>query len=184
VSIPFLSDIPYIGQALFVAYPTSFIAFIVVGITAYVLFKTPFGLRLRSVGEHPRAADTVGISVYKMRYIAVLISGALAGLGGATIALTTTNNFSHNTVSGQGFIALAALIFGKWNPVGVMFAALFFGIASSIKSVLQVYGITDYLPVDYIYIFPYVLTILVLAGFVGKAEGPKELGNPYTKGSR
>lgn len=184
IHIPFLSDIPYIGKALFVAYPTSYLAFIVVAITWYVIFKTPFGLRLRAVGEHPRAADTVGINVYKMRYIAVLISGALAGLGGATIALTTTNNFSHNTVSGQGFIALAALIFGKWNPVGVMFAALFFGIASAIKSVLQVYGITDYLPVDYIYIFPYVLTILVLAGFVGKAEGPKELGNPYTKGSR
>lgn len=183
-SIPYLSDIPYLGRALFQAYPTSFLAFIVVAISYFVLFKTPFGLRLRSVGEHPKAADTAGINVFRTRYIAVMISGALAAAGGATIALTTTSSFSHGTISGQGFIALAALIFGKWHPIKAMFAALFFGIASALKSVFQLYEITDYIPVDFIFIFPYVLTLLVLTGFVGRADAPAGIGKPYEKGQR
>jgi len=183
-AIPYLSDIPYIGKALFTAYPTSYIAFILVGVAYYVVFKTPFGLQLRSVGEHPRAADTMGINVYKMRYIGVMISGALAAMGGATITLTTTSNFSHNTISGQGFIALAALIFGKWHPIGAMGAALFFGIAQALNSLFQVFGFTKYIPVDFIYMLPYILTILVLAGVVGKAVGPKSIGKPYETGSR
>ncbi|MBO8172514.1 MAG: ABC transporter permease [Bacillaceae bacterium] len=180
--IPGLAEIPFLGHAFFSAYPTSFIAFLLVAVTYYILFKTPFGLRLRSVGEHPRTAHTMGINVYKMRYLAVMISGGLAAMGGATIALTTTSNFSHTTISGQGYIALAALIFGKWHPLGAMFAALFFGIASALKSVFQVYGITDYIPVDFIFLFPYVLTILVLAGFVGKATPPAAIGQSYEKG--
>ncbi|MCF6093164.1 ABC transporter permease [Microaerobacter geothermalis] len=184
VSIPFLSDIPYLGKAFFTAYPTSYIAFILVAVSYFVLFKTPFGLRLRSVGEHPRAADTMGINVYKMRYLGVMISGALASMGGATIALTTTSNFSHNTVSGQGFIALAAMIFGKWHPIGAMGAALFFGIAQALNSLVQVLGITKYIPVDFIFMLPYILTILVLAGVVGRAVAPASIGKPYEKGSR
>jgi len=184
VSIPILSDIPILGKAVFVAYPTSFVAFILVGLSYFVLFKTPFGLRLRSVGEHPSAADTMGINVYRMRYIGVMISGALAAMGGATIALTTTSNFSHNTVSGQGFIALAALIFGKWHPVGAMSAALFFGLAYSLNPLVQVFGLTKYIPVDFVYMLPYILTILVLAGIVGKAVGPASVGKPYEKGQR
>lgn len=183
-SIPLLSDIPFIGNAFFYAYPTSYLAFLLVAVSYFILYKTPFGLRLRAVGEHPQAADTVGINVYRMRYIAVMISGALAAMGGAIITLTTTSNFSHNTISGQGFIALAALIFGKWHPAGAMFAALFFGIASAMKSVFQVFGVTDYIPVDFIFIFPYVLTILVLAGFVGRANAPAAIGRPYIKGNR
>lgn len=183
-SIPFLSDVPYLGRALFQAYPTSFLAFVVVAVSYFALFKTPFGLRLRSVGEHPKAADTVGINVFRTRYIAVMISGALAAAGGATIALTTTSSFSHGTISGQGFIALAALIFGKWHPIKTMFAALFFGIASALKSVFQLYGITEFIPVDFIFIFPYVLTILVLTGFVGRADAPAGIGKPYEKGQR
>jgi ABC-type uncharacterized transport system permease subunit len=182
--IPFLSDIPFLGHALFDAYPTSFIAFLLVGFSYFILYKTPFGLRLRSVGEHPKAADTVGINVYRTRYIAVMISGALAAMGGATITLTTTSNFSHATVSGQGFIALAAMIFGKWHPVAAMFAALFFGIASALKSVFQLYGVTNFIPVDFIFIFPYVMTILVLAGIVGRANAPGAIGQPYEKGHR
>lgn len=180
--IPFLADIPFFGDAFFHAYPTSFLVFILVGISYYVMFKTPFGLRLRSVGEHPKAADTMGIHVYKMRYTAVMISGALASMGGATIALTTTSNFSHNTIAGQGFIALAALIFGKWHPIKAMFAGLFFGFVTAMKSVFQVYGITEYVPVDFIFMFPYILTILVLAGFVGRAVPPAALSKPYVKG--
>ncbi|CAG5080084.1 ABC transporter permease protein YufQ [Thermobacillus xylanilyticus] len=183
-AVPALSDIPYLGPALFVAYPTSYIAFLLVAVMAFVLYKTPAGLRLRAVGEHPKAADSVAINVYRVRYAAVMISGALAAMGGATIALTTTSNFSHNTISGQGFIALAALIFGKWRPVAGMFAALFFGIASALKSVFQVYGITNYIPVDFIYMFPYILTVLVLAGFVGRAVAPGAVGKPYRKGER
>jgi ABC-type uncharacterized transport system permease subunit len=182
--IPLLGDIPYLGHALFEGYPTSYVAFALVAITWYVLFRTPFGLRLRAVGEHPRAADTVGINVKRMRYTAVIISGALAAMGGATIALTTTSNFSHNTVSGQGFIALAALIFGKWNPGGVMWAALFFGIAQAIKSLVQIYGLTAYVPIEVIYMLPYILTILVLAGVVGRTNAPAAAGKPYETGSR
>lgn len=182
VEIPLLSDIPYIGKALFILYPTSIIAFFIVFLAWYLLYKTPFGLRLRSVGEHPAAADTLGINVSRMRYIAVMFSGALAALGGATITLTTSGNFAHNTVSGQGFIALAAMIFGKWHPVGAMWAALFFGIAQGLNSILQIYGWTQYIPTDFVYMFPYILTILVLAGFVGKAEAPAADGQPYIKG--
>ncbi|MGC5324041.1 ABC transporter permease [Brevibacillus sp. SYSU BS000544] len=182
--IPVLGDIPYIGHAIFEAYPTSFIAFILVAVTWFVLFKTRFGLRLRAVGEHPRAADTAGINVVRMRYTAVLISGALAAMGGATIALTTTSNFSHNTVSGQGFIALAALIFGKWHPAGAMAAALFFGIAQAVKSLVQILGLTAYIPIEFIFMLPYILTILVLAGVVGRSNAPSSLGKAYETGSR
>jgi simple sugar transport system permease protein len=182
--IPLLSQIPYLGHALFSAYPTSYLAFALVAVTAFVLYKTPFGLRLRAVGEHPKAADSLAINVFKMRYLAVMASGALAAMGGATVVLTTTSNFSHNTISGQGYIALAALIFGKWRPVAGMFAALFFGIASALKSVFQLHGVTDYIPVDFIYIFPYALTILILAGFVGRAVAPAAVGKPYEKGQR
>ncbi|OUQ87865.1 sugar ABC transporter permease [Brevibacillus brevis] len=183
-SIPGLSEIPYIGHAVFEAYPTSYLAFIAVFVTWYVIFKTPFGLRLRSVGEHPRAADTVGINVKRMRYTAVMISGLLAALGGATISLTTTSNFSHNTVSGQGFIAIAALIFGKWHPMGAMGAALFFGVAQAIKSLVQIFGLTNYIPTEFIFMLPYVLTILVMAGLVGRSSAPAALGKPYDTGSR
>lgn len=183
-SIPGLSEIPYLGHAIFEAYPTSFLAFIAVFVTWYVVFKTPFGLRLRSVGEHPRAADTVGINVKRMRYTAVMISGMLAALGGATISLTTTSNFSHNTVSGQGFIAIAALIFGKWHPAGAMGAALFFGVAQAIKSLVQIFGLTNYIPTEFIFMLPYVLTILVMAGLVGRSSAPAALGKPYDTGSR
>lgn len=182
--VPWLSKIPYLGHALFSAYPTSYLAFILIAAAAFILYKTPFGLRLRAVGEHPKAADSLAINVSRMRYMAVMASGALAAMGGAVVTLTTTSNFSHNTISGQGYIALAALIFGKWRPVSGLFAALFFGVASALKSVFQVYGITDYIPVDFIYIFPYALTILILAGFVGRAVAPAALGKPYEKGQR
>lgn len=118
VAIPGLSKIPVIGEGIFNSYPTTYLAIILVVVIYFVLFKTPFGLRLRAVGEHPSAADTLGVNVNKMRYIGVMLSGLLAGIGGATITLTTTGTFAHNTISGQGFIAIAAMIFGKWNPLG------------------------------------------------------------------
>lgn len=184
VKIPLLSDIPIIGDGIFNAYPTTYLALILVGLIYYMLYKTPFGLRLRSVGEHPSAADTVGIKVLRMRYTAVLLSGVLAGLGGATIAMTTTGTFSHNTISGQGFIALAAVIFGKWNPLGALGAALFFGFAQSINNVLQLFDFASNVPSEFIYMLPYVLTILVLVGAVGRSKAPGALGEPYFQGKR
>lgn len=183
-NIPGLTGLPFLGQALFYAYPTTYIALLLVAVTAFVLYKTPFGLRLRAVGEHPGAADTVGVRVRRMRYMGVLISGAMAGLGGATITLTTTSSFSHNTVSGQGFIALAAMIFGKWHPVGALGAALFFGFAQALRVFLQQYPIAQHIPSEFFYALPYVLTILVLAGTVGRAYPPSALGEPYDPAKR
>lgn len=182
--IPGLSNIPYLGRMFFTAYPTSYIAIVLAVVAWYIIAKTPFGLRLRSVGEKPEAADTLGINVYKMRYIGVIISGALSGFGGAVITLTTTSNFASSTISGQGYIALAAIIFGKYHPVGAMAAALFFGFAQAISSSAQVLGFSNYVPVDFIQMLPYVLTILVLAGFVGQTRPPKAGGLPYDKGER
>lgn len=183
-AIPGLSAIPFFGKAIFTGYPTTYIAIILVFVVYYVLFKTPFGLRLRSVGEHPSAADTAGIRVLRVRYIAVLLSGAFAALGGATITLTTTSNFSHNSISGQGFIALAAVIFGKWNPLGALGATLFFGFAQALNSWIQLFPWSKSIPQEFIYMLPYVLTILVLAGAVGKARVPAALGEPYDPGKR
>ncbi|CAG7620319.1 hypothetical protein PAESOLCIP111_02265 [Paenibacillus solanacearum] len=184
IAIPGLSSIPLLGYAIFTAYPTTYLALLLVAATGYILYKTPFGLRLRSVGEHPGAADTLGVGVKRMRYTAVLISGALSGLGGATITLTTTSNFSHNTISGQGFISLAAMIFGKWNPAGALGAAVFFGFAQSLKNFVQLFDLAKRIPMEFLYMLPYILTILVLAGAVGRASAPAALGEPYDPGKR
>ncbi len=136
INVPILSDIPIIGPIFFKnEYLTSFLAIAVAIIAWFVIYKTPFGLRLRAVGEHPMATDTMGISVNKLRYIAVMISGALAGLGGAVYSQSISLDFSHATINGQGFMALAAMIFGKWHPIGALGAALFFGFAQSLSVV-------------------------------------------------
>lgn len=154
ISIPYLVDIPIAGKAFFQAYPTTYLAILLVIIGYFTLYKTPFGLRLRSVGEHPGAADTVGIKVNRLRYIGVMISGALAGIGGATITLTTTNMFSHNTVSGQGYIAIAAMIFGKWNPLGAFGAAVFFGFSQAIRNYVQLFAWSQSIPQEIIFMLP------------------------------
>ncbi|WP_088103304.1 ABC transporter permease [Halalkalibacter urbisdiaboli] len=183
--IPVLSDIPIIGPILFSKmYATSFLAIGLAFITYFVVYYTPFGLRLRSVGEHPMAADTMGINVIKMRYIGVMLSGAFAGLGGAVFAVTFSGNFSGTTILGQGFMALAALIFGKWHPLGAMGAALFFGLAQALSITGQQIPLFANVPSVFLLIAPYVLTILALAGFVGRADAPKAIGEPYVKGSR
>lgn len=183
--IPVLSDIPVIGRMFFTdVYITSIFAFIVVFVAWFVIFKTPFGLRLRAVGEHPMAADTMGIKVFKIRYTAVIISGALAGIAGAIYAQAIAGNYSYTTIAGQGFIAIAAMIFGKWHPIGAMGAALFFGAAQGLQSVSQYIPVLKSVPDSIIMILPYLLTILALAGFIGKAVAPKASGQPYIKGKR
>lgn len=154
------------------------IAFALVPITWYVLYRTPFGLRLRAVGENPEAADTAGVSVARIRYTGVLLSGALAAIGGAYLSIGQSSLFTRNMTAGRGFIALAALIFGKWRPVQTMLACLLFGFAEAVA--IQMQGVVR-IPVQFIQIIPYVLTIVVLAGFIGLSRAPRSLGIPYQK---
>lgn len=160
------------------------IAFALVPIAWYVLYKTPFGLRLRSVGENPEAADAAGVAVAKMRYAGVLLSGVLAGLGGAYLSIGQSSLFTRNMTSGRGFIALAALIFGKWRPVQTMLACLLFGFTEAVT--IQMQGVVklpsgEDIPIQFIQMVPYVLTIVVLAGFIGSSRPPRALGIPYQK---
>jgi len=145
----------------------------------FFLYKTVLGLRIRSVGEHPLAADTVGISVYKTRYISVLISGALGGLGGAYLTAVLLPAFSNNMSAGRGYIAMAAMIFGKWNPLGAILASLLFAFGQAFADVSKTIG----LPISqqFLTMIPYILTLLALVGFVGKSKAPKASGLPYEK---
>jgi general nucleoside transport system permease protein len=159
-----------------------FLAIILVIVSSFILYKTPLGLRIRSVGEHPKAAETVGISVYKTRYLCVLLSGVFGGLGGAYISLITIKLFREGMVSGKGFIALAAVVFGNWKPYGAMWACFLFGFAEAFQIVAQGFGWK--LPTEFYSTIPYILTMLALAGFVGKTQAPAEDGVPYEKGQR
>ncbi len=148
-------------------------------ITYFVVYKTVFGLRLRTVGEHPLAADTVGINVYKYRYIGVILSGMYAGLGGAYMSTVILQKFVNNMTAGRGFMALAAMIFGKWNPLGAIGASLLFSFGQAFSNNAKALHLP--VPQQFIEMIPYVLTILVLVGFVGKARAPKASGKPYEK---
>lgn len=176
---------PLIAKANLMPWTPVVIAFLVVPLTTwYVLYKTPFGLRLRSVGENPEAADAAGVSVARMRYAGVLISGALAGIGGAYLSIGQSSLFTRNMTSGRGFIALAALIFGKWRPVQTLLACLLFGFTEAVS--IQMQGVVklpsgEDIPVQFIHMVPYVLTIIVLAGFIGSSRPPQALGIPYQK---
>ncbi len=158
--------------------PVLYLAFVLVPVVWYALFRTPFGLRLRSVGEHPEAADSVGINVKRMRYYGVVLSGVLAGLAGAYLSIGNLNQYVANMSSGRGFIALAALIFGKWHPLGVLGATLLFGTFEALATVL---GGGQLLPATLVQSIPFILTMLVLAGFIGRAVPPKAIGKPFEK---
>ena len=174
---------PQIPKEQLIPWTPIVIAGLLVPLTYYVLYYTPFGLRLRAVGENPGAADAAGVSVTRLRYAAVLLSGALAGIGGAYLSIGQSSLFTRNMSAGRGFIALAALIFGKWRPVQTMLACLLFGFTEAVA--IQLQGVRlfggEEIPNQFIQIIPYVLTIVVLAGFIGTSRAPRALGIPYQK---
>ncbi|MCB2179672.1 ABC transporter permease [bacterium] len=180
IAIPVLSEIPIIGPVLFDNPPITYATIVLVFLTHYVLFYTRWGLRTRAVGEHPRAADTVGIKVLNMRYINTMIAGAIGGLAGAFLTLEAVGSFERSMTNGRGFVALAVMIFGKWTPLGSWGAALLFGFATAMQTQLQFAG-TINIPHQFIGMIPYLLTILVLAGFVGRSRPPAAEGIPYEK---
>lgn len=177
ITIPILSDVPVIGPIIGTHSPLVYLMPVVTILCYVVLFRTPLGLHIRAVGEHPTAAETAGIDVVKIKYMGVIVSGMLAGLGGAFLSLSHLNLFARGMTGGRGFIALAALIFGKWMPFGVLGAGLLFGFADALQMRLQSLGI---LPPQIILMIPYVLTVAILAGMVGRARPPSDY-KPYKR---
>jgi ABC-type uncharacterized transport system permease subunit len=180
VKIPFLSDIPIIGSVLFENRLTVFLAMVAVPVLWWVLFKTKFGLRARAAGEHPLAADTVGINVGRTRFWWVVIGGSLAGLGGAAFTIGSSGAFGREMTGGLGFIALAVMILGRWHPVYAAMAALLFGFSFVLR--VWVNQVNPGMPSDLIAMIPYLVTIIAVVGFVGKSQAPKALAIPYVKG--
>ncbi len=180
-----LSKIPVIGDIFFTnIYIAVFLSFILVALTSFVVYKTRFGLRLRSTGENPHASDSMGINVAKMRYIGVILSGALAGLAGAIMVLTQDNQFSASSIHGTGFIALAALIFGRWKPVGLLLAGLFFGFSQILGLYVSDISFLSTFPQEFFNAIPYFLTVVALVIFSSQEAGPKAAGEPFDKGKR
>jgi simple sugar transport system permease protein len=179
LTIPVLSDIPVIGPVLFDTNLLVYLALALVVLVHFALARTRWGLRTRAVGEHPTAADTVGIRVRGLRYTNVLIGGVIAGLGGAFFTLVATASFNKNMTSGAGFIALAALIFGRWTPFGALGAALFFGFAQKLATYLSAIG--SPVPSQFLNMLPYLATIIAVAGLVGRVRAPAADGRPYIK---
>ncbi len=179
LNIPGLSQLPWIGQILFQQKPLALLAIVLVFVVHFALFRTRWGLRTRAVGEHPLAADTVGVNVNRLRYMNVLIGGAIAGLGGAFFTLESVPHFEPLMTNGIGFIGLAAMIVGKWTPFGAWGAALLFGVAEAIPTAMQLQGIN--IPYQIVSLLPYLLTIVVVAGAVGRATPPAADGQPYVR---
>lgn len=184
LDIPLLSNLPVLGQLFFTqTYATTWIVLVIMLLSWFILQKTVFGLRLRACGEHPQAAAAAGINVYLMRYIAVMLSGAFAALGGAIMLVTYAGEFS-GTVAGLGFLSLAALIFGQWKPLGILGATFFFGLASTVANVSQVIPALAAIPSIYLKTFPYVLTLAALVLSSKSSQAPRALGEPYEQGKR
>ena len=177
VAIPLLSDIPVVGAALFDQSLLVYLMYVLVPVVYFVVFRTTFGLRLRATGEAPEAVDTAGINVQRIRYYGVALSGLLAACGGVYLSMGLLTAFTEGMTGGRGFIALAALIFGRWNPIGAAGAALLFGFAQAITFRVS----EQTIPVEFVQMFPYVLTIIVLAVFGGHAIAPAAIGKPYRK---
>jgi len=181
IRIPGLADIPIIGPLLFDANIIVYLMYVLIVVVDVGLFRTRWGLRTRAVGEHPRAADTVGINVRRIRYRNVILGGLIAGLGGAFLSIGAVGSFSANMSSGKGFIALAAVIFGRWSPRGAIAAALLFGFTNELQVLLSVVGTPVQIPSAFLSMLPYVATLFAVAGLVGKVSAPAADGVPYTK---
>jgi simple sugar transport system permease protein len=178
--VPLLADIPVIGPILFRQTIIGYLMYVAVAVIYVGLFYTKWGLRTRAVGEHPKAADTLGVKVNRMRFTNVLLAGVVAGIGGSFFTLVSVSSFGQDMTAGQGYIALAALIFGRWNPIGAFFAALLFGFATNLQYVLSFLGTP--VPNQFLAMLPYVVTIFAVAGLVGKSRAPAASGIPYIKG--
>jgi len=179
IAIPVLSKIPLIGPVLFENTPVVYLTMILVAVIHVVLFYTPWGLRTRAVGEHPKAADTLGINVYLTRYVNVIAGGMLAGLGGAYFTIGSVGRFDEVMTAGKGFIGLAAMIFGKWTPIGAFTSSLIFGFADSLQVKLQILHVP--IPPEFLLMAPYIVTMIVLTGVVGRAVAPAADGVAYEK---
>ncbi|MCU0513296.1 MAG: ABC transporter permease [Anaerolineae bacterium] len=180
VYVPILRDIPILGEAFFTGNkPIFYLMFLIIIGTHVILFYTRLGLRIRAVGEHPSAADTLGINVNRVRWLSVFVGGMIAGLAGAWFSLEATGRFNDNMTNGAGFIALAAMIFGKWTPFGAFAGAILFGFASALGTRFQILNVG--VPVQFLQMVPYIVTLVVLAGLVGRAFPPKAVGTPYKK---
>ncbi|BCL34622.1 ABC transporter permease [Nostoc sp. MS1] len=182
INIPFLADIPLLGALLFQRDIFVYLLLILIAVSTYVLFNTSFGLNLRAVGEYPQAAATTGVSVSKVKYVAVIISGCLASLGGADLALVQIKFFSENMSAGKGFIAIAALIFGRWHPIGSTLACLLFGATEALQLRIQALGAN--IPYQFLAMLPYAIAIFALLGLAGKSKPPQGLGVSYSPENR
>jgi general nucleoside transport system permease protein len=179
ISVPLLSKIPVLGPVLFENNLIIYLAILLVIVMHIVLYYTPWGLRTRAVGEHPKAADTLGINVYLMRYVNVIIGGMIAGLGGAYFTIGSVGRFDEAMTAGKGFIGLAAMIFGNWNPIGAYMSSLIFGFADSLQVKLQILRVP--IPSEFLLMAPYIVTMIILTGVVGRAIPPAADGQPYEK---
>ncbi len=179
IIIPGLSKIPILGPVFFDNDLIFYITVILVVVVHFLLFYTPWGLRTRAVGEHPKAADTLGINVYLMRYVNVILGGMIAGVGGAYFTIGSVGRFDQDMTNGKGFIGLAAMIFGNWNPIGAYLASLLFGFADLLQLKMQILSIP--IPSEFLAMAPYIVTIIVLTGVIGRAIPPAADGKPYEK---
>src|SRR3990172_8561721 len=178
-NIPGLGDLPGLGPVLFRHLPLVYLVFILVGVVAFIFYRTTWGLAIRAVGEHPRAAETVGINVIQVRYLTLLWSGFMAGVGGALLSVGYLNTFQEGMTAGRGFIAFSAIIFGRWTPLGTMLASLLFGFADALQLRIQAFG--AHIPYQFLVMLPYVVTLLALFG-AGRSQSPAASGAPYAPG--
>ncbi len=179
ISIPFLTNIPFFGKAIFHETLLVYLAFAMVPIVWYMLYRTPYGLIIRATGEHPKTVDTLGGNVFRVRYVSIIILGTLAGLGGACLTIGQTGTFAENITAGKGYIALAALIFGRFTPIGSLVSALIFGFFEAIQLRLQTAGAA--IPHQFLTMLPYIMTLLALTVFVKSSKVPASMGKPYNR---
>ncbi|NPV70246.1 MAG: ABC transporter permease [Firmicutes bacterium] len=180
--VPLLSGIPFAGPVFFTHVPLVYIAYLILPVAQFVLYRTRLGLKIRAAGEHPRALDTVGVNVFAVRYLCLLVCGALSAMGGAVLSLGELNMFAEEMTAGRGFMAMAAVVLGKWTPFGALGAAILFGFAEAIQLRVQALGFR--IPPEFPLMLPYVLTMVTLAGLIGRASAPAAGGRPYVKGEK